>query len=834
MANILALDDELEACFLIKRILSPAHEVSIFTEEDQAIAHAENHPVDLAILDIKLKKMSGVEVLSRLRDIDPDIRVIMLTGYPTLETAREAMSLGAYEYLIKPIDIEELERKVADVIEAGDKKARKSPTTRPEALIDTREVYSLCFMCSVRCPIKVTVEGDDVKYVEGNPHVPGMEGSLCARGNAGIALLHDRERLQQPMIRTGPRGSGQWRNASWDEALEYTADKLKGIIDNHGGQSIVLGERTNLNTHLSKALLRAIGSPNHFTHDALCKGSVNTAGRSIFGYTDAQMTFDYKKTRHIVFYGRNFFETMEVKAVNSLMSAVENGARITYIDPRVSITATKADRYWMIRPGTDLAVNYALIHVILEEALYDKAFVDRWVQGFDELSTFVKPYSPEWAETETGIPVEEIVSLARDVAECKPSVIFHFGYRGAHHTNEIYLRRSIMILSSLLGAVEAEGGLVFKKGPKDLGLKGPKKCTDLDLPDLSVERFDGVGTTKFPLPDPAHGVGQMLPYAILNEDPYPIKALIANRFDPLLSIPDMNQVRQALDKLDLIVTIDINFGETAWYSDVILPESTYFERTDSIQVASGLKPQLFIRKQAIPPLHDTRPGWLIMKDLADRLGVGDYLPFRNEEEFLRFQLEGTEINIEDFLSKGFVPLTDKQILWDRQDGIKFKTPSGRIEFVSTLLEEHGYKSFPAYEPMASPPEGFFRLIVGRCAVHTHVSTQNNPILNEMIPENVLWVHPNGAKNAGVRDGEMVEVSSEQGTQKIRAHVTEQIHPEAVFMLHGFGRQVPVQTRSYQKGANDNVLLRNVSDPIGGSPGLHETFVSIRPLARHDQ
>ena len=157
---------------------------------------------------------------------------------------------------------------------------------------------------------------------------------MCPRGAAGIALLNDSERLQSPMIRTGPRGSGQWRKASWDEALAMVSDKLKATIEQHGGHSVAFGERTNLSTHVSKTFIKAIGSPNHFTHDALCKGSVNTACRSLFGYTDAQIGIDYKNARQIILYGRNIFEAIEVKVVNSVMEAMEKGARLTYIDPR--------------------------------------------------------------------------------------------------------------------------------------------------------------------------------------------------------------------------------------------------------------------------------------------------------------------------------------------------------------------------------------------------------------------------------------------------------------------------------------------------------------------
>lgn len=690
-----------------------------------------------------------------------------------------------------------------------------------------KEVCSLCFMCSVRCPIRVLVKDGQVKWIEGNPHVAGMEGSLCPRGAAGISLLYDDQRVQSPMIRVGERGSGTWRKASWEEALDLVGNKLKEIIDEHGGHSVVIGERTQLATHVSKTFLKAIKSPNHFTHDALCKGSVNTACRSLFGYTDAQMSMQYNKTKNIVLYGRNIFEAVSVKEVNNLMQALENGAKLTYIDPRVTVTATKAHRYWMIRPGTDLALNYALIHVILRERLYDAKYVDRWVVGLSELQDFVNPYSPEWAEKETDISAEEIVSLAREISKDKPSVIFHFGYRGANNTNEIYLRRSIMILNSLMGSIEAPGGFFIKKGPGEEGGKPAKKLTEQKFPKISVPRFDKVGTPDFPLPDPNHGVGQMLPFAILNEDPYPIKALIAYRFDPLGSIADTGQTRKALDKLDLIVAIDINYSDIAWYADVILPESTYLERTDSVQQANGLKPQMFLRRQAVEPRYDTRDGAMILKQIGERIGTGKYFPYENMDELVKWQLADTGFSMEDFEAKGFVAYGKKQIFWDREDGIKFKTPSEKIEFKSSLLEDAGFESFPAYEPFAAPPDGKFRLVVGRNALHTHLSTQNNPYLNEICSENELWINTEKAAELGISNGDLVEISSTVGSGEIKAKVTDLIHPEAVFMLHGFGHEAKKASRSYNKGISDNVLLENVYDKIGGSPAYHETVVTVK-------
>jgi len=190
------------------------------------------------------------------------------------------------------------------------------------------EVYSICFMCTVRCPIRVLVENDDVTWIEGNPHVAGIEGALCAKGSAGLSLLHDHERPQYPMIRTGPRGAGQWQRATWDEALDFAAAKLKKIVKKHGPHSVLWGERNNLNTHIVKTFMNALGSPNHFTHESLCRGSVITAINSLTGYpyAPADVGVDYGNTRHLIMYGRNLFETLEIKSINNLLSAMEKGA----------------------------------------------------------------------------------------------------------------------------------------------------------------------------------------------------------------------------------------------------------------------------------------------------------------------------------------------------------------------------------------------------------------------------------------------------------------------------------------------------------------------------
>jgi len=295
-----------------------------------------------------------------------------------------------------------------------------------------------------------------------------------------------------------------------------------------------------------------------------------------------------------------------------------------------------------------------------------------------------------------------------------------------------------------------------------------------------------------------------------------------------MSMPDTNRTRKALDKLDLVVTIDINHSDIAWYSDVVLPESTFLERTDCIQQMNGLKPQMFLRKKAMEPRYDTMEGALILKEIGEKLGIGDYFPYETMDDLVNWQLEGTGFTMADFEKKGFVAYGSDQIFWDR-DNLPFKTPSGKIEFKSSLLEDAGFESFPAYEPIPRRSDNKLRLVVGRSPIHTHVSTQNVPYLNELESDNCLWLNTIKAGELGIKDKDVVEVASSCGRGQIRAFVTDLIHPEAVFMLHGFGHTAKKAERSFNRGLSDALLQENQYDKIGGSPAFHETFVTVNPL-----
>jgi thiosulfate reductase/polysulfide reductase chain A len=684
-------------------------------------------------------------------------------------------------------------------------------------------------MCTVRCPIQVEVEDGVVKWIEGNPQDPGMAGRLCAKGSAGVAMLYDYERPQHPLIREGQRGEGKWKEVTWDEALDYISDKLKAIIKKDGARAIALSDRGGPFRDIHRSFLRALGSPNYYNHDCTCARNVQHAALSLFGSGRKTFNYDYGSCKHLVLYGRNVFESLRVKAAGKIIELLDKGGKITYIDPRAAGTAMKATRYWAIRPGTDYALNLGIIHTVLREKLYDTEFVKQWVLGLKELESFIVPYTPEWAAQETGIPADEIIAFAHEIAEDRPAVIFHPGWMVARYLDSFYAIRSIYILNALMGAFESPGALFFQKGPGDVGKKGLKSLMDT-IPKPEEKRVDGCGW-KYKQFEAGPGLLHLMYPAIGNGDPYSIKAYIAYRHDPLLSLPDPEAQKKTFDKLDLLVAIDSNYSETAWYADVLLPSATYLEKSSVLSTGKGLKPQFQMRKKAVDPRNEAKPDWWIFKSLAERLGVGKYFQFDDIEDFWEWQLEETGVKLADFEKKGTVALTDKAVWWDRLKDLKFKTPSGKIEFVSSRLAESNIESFKPYERPKQPESGYYRLAFGRSPVHTHGRTQNNPVLSEIMPENSLWINADEAAKLEIANGDRVQVTSSDGSHSgtIKAFVTEFIHPESVFMVHGFGRKVPWQTRGYNKGLGDyrfETGLLDVYDPVGGAIALLECFVKV--------
>jgi thiosulfate reductase / polysulfide reductase chain A len=710
-----------------------------------------------------------------------------------------------------------------------------SSTTAPNVLgvgaPGRRTVYSMCGMCAVRCPMEVTVEDGRVTWLQGNPHDKAIGTSLCAKGAAGLSLEYDDERPQTPLIRNGPRGGGQWRRVSWDEALDHIADGLKETIETFGGRGIALSDRGGPFTDLTRTFLQALGSPNYFDHDAACAGNVHNATRSIYGFGVQELLFDMQHTKHLVLYGRNLVESLMVKEAKAFMAAVANGMRVTYIDPRATITASKATRYWQVRPNSDYALNLAIIHEVLEQEAYDEDFVGRFVSGMDYLREAVEDTTPEWQETHTGLPAERIRAFVHEIAADVPRVIFHPGWFSARHKQSFYVSRTALILNALMGNIEIPGGCVLGKTPEHYGRKGLNHLSDR-VPEVAEPRVDGAGTDR-PQWDPAIGMLHQALAAMETGRPYGIGAYFAYRHDPFTGLPDPEATQRALDNLKLLVSIDVRYSEMGWFADVILPEATYLERANILGQMNGPVPFFAMRDQAIAPRFDSRPAWWIFREILRRMGIKEALDFETIEELWNYQLDGTGVTVSEMRETGVVSLADAPTLIPREE-LRFPTPSGKIEIESELLKEAGLSSLPPYEPKAAPTGDRFVLLFAKTATLAQGQSLNNPILGEIAPEQVLWIHPERARQLGIGDGYEVEINGGGSyTGHMKAHVTPWIHPEAVFMLHGYGATVPLATRARGFGVADQRLQHGKLydfDPAGGACALTETIVRVKPVA----
>jgi thiosulfate reductase / polysulfide reductase chain A len=685
--------------------------------------------------------------------------------------------------------------------------------------------YSVCGMCTVRCPIQVDVANGKVKHIWGNPNATGSY-ALCPRGAAGKTFEYDDERPQFPMIRDGERGEGKWRRVTWDEALDYVAEKLTAMKKEHGAKALALSDRGGPHREFHRTFLNAFGSPNYFTHHATCSNSVHNAHMSIAGLPRNGVAFDFGHTKHLVGFGRNFLESLGTSEAKKVIDLVERGENFTFFDVRYNFTAAKASAFHIVRPGTDYAIALALIHVLFRDDLYQHEFVSDWVTGLAELQSFVQPYTPEFAAQESGVPAKDITALAHDLAAKAPNVTIFPGWMTAWGKNDYYLRRAIYALNALLGVYEAPGGLIFPKGPGDCGVK-VRQLTSISPKPETSQRCDGIGDGVKHL-GKGWGMLQLLPEAILTGKPYPVRGYFCMRHDPLNSLPDHEAFKKGLHALDLLVVCDVNWSEMAWQADVILPEATYLERTDNVIVRKGLKPKLALRQQAVEPRFDTKPRWWIFKQLGERLGLGEYFPYETIEEYLEWSLANTDFSPDDFKATGEIPLAKEEIWFDRKDGLKFKTPSGKIEFISEKLTEAGIENWQAYETPPALKEGEFKLITGKKATHTQGrTTMNNPLLSEIVCENHFQIHPDRAKALGVKTGDTIRLQNGPFEATAPVEVTEFIHPEVVYTMHGLGDTVPVRTRSYGKGVSDSHLaVGTLVSTVGGNCPVTDAVITI--------
>lgn len=684
-----------------------------------------------------------------------------------------------------------------------------------------------CEVCFWKCAGWVYKnERGGIKKITGNDEDLNSNGRFCPRGTGGVGMYYDEDRLKTPLIRTEERGKQSFREATWEEAFDYIAEKMKKISAEYGPECMALFTHGSGGKYFT-TLLRALGSPHIAAPSyAQCRGPREVAFQTTFGETvESPERTDIRDTRCLVLLGSHIGENMHNGQVQEMSDAIDKGATIITVDPRFSTVAGKS-KYWLpIKPATDLALLLSWINVIISEGLYDKEYVEKYTYGFEYLKEHVKSMTPEWAYGITTIDPGVIRETAREMANASPAVIVHPGRHVTWYGDDTQRIRAVAILNALLGSWGRRGGFFV---PETFELPGvphpefptPKRTWRTEFPDL-YKLADTVlanGVCDATVPDPSRNCQ--------------FHAWIVNGTNLIETLPNQENTLKAIQALELLVVIDTMPMEITGYADVVLPECTYLERYDDLRTGPHRKPQIALRMPAAEPSYNTKPAYWMARELAKRLGVIEYFPYETIEEQLDWQLKQIGSSLEEMKRIGVKTFnrTADNLYFAPGEDVEFYTNTGKIELYSTMLEQEGFDPLPRYTAHEEPPEGYYRLNYGRAPMHTFSRTSNNANLTDLMDENVIWVNPRVAKEWSLKAGQYIHLENQDGKRSefpIKVRITERIRWDSVYMVHGFGHDQKKLRRCYGKGASDtNLITKVLVDPIMGGTGMRGNFVTF--------
>lgn len=684
-----------------------------------------------------------------------------------------------------------------------------------------------CEVCFWKCAgwVHKNEEGRIWK-ITGNDEDQHSNGRFCPRGTGGIGMYYDEDRLKTPLIRTEERGKQTFREASWDEALDYVAEKMKMIGEKYGNECIALLTHGSGGKYFGN-LLKAFGSNSIAAPSyAQCRGPREVAFYTTFGEgVESPERTDIRDTDCLVLIGSHLGENMHNGQVQEMSDAIDRGASIITVDPRYSTAASKS-KYWLpIKPATDLALLLSWIHVIIYEGWYDKEYVEKYTYGFEQLKEHVKNMTPEWAYGITTLNPELIRKSAKEMANASPSVIIHPGRHVTWYGDDTQRERAIAILNALLGSWGSRGGFYIPEAVEIPSWPHPPyPIPKRSWKDAYQDRYNLAYETL------ASGICDATIPSISKACNF--KGWIVNGTNLIKTIPDHKKVLEAIKELELLVVVDTMPMEITGWADVVLPECTYLERYDDIRNSPHRKPAIALRMPAADPLYDSKPAYWMAKELSRRLGLEDYFSWGSIEEMLDWQLKQVGSSLEEMQRTG-VKTFDRSysnLYYQPGEDIEFNTNTGKIELYSTALAEEGFDPFPVYTHHEEPPEGYYRLNYGRAPSHTFSRTSNNPNLTDIMDENQVWVNPVIARLWGLKNGQEVYLENQDGIRSsfaVKVRVTERIRYDSVYLVHGFGHSNKQLSRAYGKGASDSELITRVHlDPIMGGTGMRGNFVTF--------
>ncbi len=490
---------------------------------------------------------------------------------------------------------------------------------------NTKQIPGMCQLCSTVCGIIGHVQDGRLVKIEGNPRDPNSRGFLCAKGHAGLNHLYHPERLLYPLRRVGPRGAGQWKRISWDEALDEIAARLKAVRDSGRLEEFAFHQGRLRSKDAVKRFLNAFGTRTQLSHRALCSGNRRAANLTYIWESDWDLN-DVANTKYILNFGSNAFEAHQghIPLASRIQDArFRNGAKLVTFDVRLSNTAGASDEWHAPFPGTDGAIALAMSHAILEAGLQDDSFLDRWTNvSARELKEHLAPYTPEWAEKISGVPAADIRRIALEFAKAAPTCTTLCNRGSSAHLNGYYNDRAIHLLNAVVGNVGKKGGWCWSPWSSiDPALKPPP------LPPTPATWSVLEDPPEYPLANVWRRmrVGEII-YLYLWQQRARLQVYMTYNLDSPLTWPEESLTQQVLtdeQRIGFHVCINCFYNETAHYADLVLPWATYLERWDLDARASyELRPYTGLRTPMIEPLGESRDIRDFFPELARRIGGG--------------------------------------------------------------------------------------------------------------------------------------------------------------------------------------------------------------------
>jgi len=635
---------------------------------------------------------------------------------------------------------------------------------------ERRRVRTMCPMnCHpTLCGMVVDVEDGRLVGVAGDPENPDSRGFLCVRGQASREIIGNPRRLLHPLVRE-QRGVDAWRRASWDEALDLIAGRMRaagpgavGLWAGHGLAANNYG--TRISSHLNRRFANLYGA-QWWSGTIICWG-LGAFGLGLTGVLRTNTKEDMgEHSRMIVLWGANL--ASQPNTAPHVIAARRRGAHVVTIDVRETEAARHSDEVVRIRPGTDAALALGMMHVIVAEGLHDREFVARHTLGFEALAEHLQPHTPEWAARVTGVGAERIAALARRYAATRPAMILVGGSSMHKGSNGWQGARAVSCLPALTGDLGRPGaGLGSRHGASTHG----QALADITLPERR--------------PPGSYVPNQMsrITEALLERR---VRVLLLLGTNMLSSFAEAGQVAEGLARQDLVVSYDLFMNETARRSaDVVLPATSWLEEIG----CKSTNTHLYLMPPALSPPGECGSNTWILRELARRLDLGEFFPWTDDEgpidAILDHPSTGRATVAALRAEGGMRALTISHVAYP---DLAFDTPSGKVEFYSERAKALGLPPLPVHEdlPASAYPLAFRQ---GRTLTHFHGFYDHGralPSLAEIDPEPVLWISPADAARRHVADGSAIRLFNERGEMRARARVTDAIDAGTVWMRDGW-------------------------------------------------